>query len=276
MHDIGKVKLFCKRTKIVGVSLSDLFDAVCKKHAMTRGTFEVAMLRLNKKPALDLKSRCLKYFQDEGDHAYEKFCKEQTYVTEAFWVVATGNKPPEIVPENCPSVEKTDKTVPDRKQEKKNITSVDVLENFLKEQKKPESKSESSTVQYLERIEEVKKILSPIKNEPENLHKMLPVNWEIMSFSERVEFVRRIQQDKFRTYVFNLDSKLKKYFSDLKPRAPKVKMYVTVFQFPTNSYSVESKHLLKAFVEVLNTYGRANLQYVECTKPNVVEIREVR
>ena len=56
----------------------------------------------------------------------------------------------------------------------------------------------------------------------------------------------------------------------------KFKLYVTLFQFSPKNYSVESKNLLKCFVENLNTLGRSNLQYIECTNPPMIEIREIR
>jgi hypothetical protein len=245
-REIEKVRLFCKRAKIVGIPLSDLFDAISRKHPMTRVAFEVSMLKLNKKPALDLKLRCLKYLEIEGEHAYDKFCKEQNFVTKEFWTLATGINPDEA---------SIDVGEIERRAERFLQAGLDAIHPAIQ----PRPKDIAS------------------ESEQEAMQKMLPVNWMTMAFSDRVNFVKKIQHDKFRGFVLNLDPKLKKYFSVLKPKPPlKIKLYVTLFQFPAENYSTEAKNLLKGFIEILNTFGRANLQYVECTNPSVVEIREVR
>jgi len=76
--------------------------------------------------------------------------------------------------------------------------------------------------------------------------------------------------------VLNLDQNLKNYFSLMKNvSSTKMKLYVTLFQAPA-SCSEEAKNLLRCFVENLNSFGRARLQFVECKEPNVIEIREMR
>jgi hypothetical protein len=234
--DLEKVKAFCKRFKIVGVSMPVLFDEISKKYPMTRSSFETSMLRLNKKPALNLKTRCLKYFEKEGDYAYEKFCKEQVVVSKEFWILATGS--PVIVP--------PEKFSPSRRAKMSTLTKAELL-----------SISE--------------------ENEQGAMEKMLPVNWKTMVFGERVDFVKKVQLEKFRVYVLDLDPKLKKYFSNLKPRAiERQKFYTTIFKFPSDNYSIECKNLIKHLVGHLNNFGRASLQCIECTNPNVFEIREVK
>jgi hypothetical protein len=226
--DLEKVKAFCKRFKIVGVSMPDLFDEISKKHPMARSSFEISMLSLNKKPALDLKAICLKYLENEGNYAYDKFCKEQVIVSKEFWTLATGNPPVEPIKAASVPLEKD--------------TEISVKSSLA-----------------------------------EAWEKMLPVNWKVMTFGERVDFIKKVQLEKFRVYVLDLDPKLKKYFSKLKPRAiERQKFYTTIFKFPSDNYSIECKNLIKHLIEHLNNFGRANLQCIECTNPNVFEIREVK
>lgn len=108
-------------------------------------------------------------------------------------------------------------------------------------------------------------------------HHLLPTNWTVMNFSDRVSFVSRVQHKGFFDYILDSDKKLKEYFSKMKHATPNgLRLYVTIFSIPADSYSEESKNLLKTFVETLNMVGRAKLQYVKCSDPNMIEIREVR
>jgi hypothetical protein len=251
MRDIDQVRRFCKDKKIVGVSLSDLFDNLSKRHPMTRDSFEVSMLELNKKPALDLKSRCLEYVKNEGDYAYEKYCLEQGFVTKSFWLRATGVKPLDI--DSRPTKTLKVKIVPEV------IKTQDPYKAIEEKNEDPDKDKKNEFISW------------------QSMEKMLPINWVSMPFSERVDFVKKIKNSKFREVVLGTDSKLKKFFLKSNPNlTPKMKVYVTLFQFPSNRYSEEAKNLLRAFIEILNTYGRANLQFVECTNPDTIEIREVR
>jgi hypothetical protein len=117
----------------------------------------------------------------------------------------------------------------------------------------------------------------PESETKERYAKLLPVSWVKMTFPERVDFTRKVQHEGFFSYILESDKKLKEYFSKMNHVNPeRVKLYVTVFSFPSDSYSEESKNLLKTFVNSLNMTGRARLQYVQCSEPNVIEIREVR
>ena len=250
--DLEKVRAFCKRFKTVGVSMPDLFDEISKRHPMTRGSFETSMLSLNKKPALDLKARCLKYLENEGSYAYEKFCKEQVIVSKEFWTLATGNAmfiSPLVEPiKNAPIslISRADPAIFPAPSEKLLPSSPDLLS-------------------------------IPEEDERGAMEKMLPVSWKMMTFGERIDFVKKVQLEKFRVYVLDLDPKLKRYFSNLKPKAiERQKFYTTIFKFPSDNYSIECKNLIKHLVEHLNNFGRANLQCVECTNPNVFEIRVVK
>ena len=98
-----------------------------------------------------------------------------------------------------------------------------------------------------------------------------------MSLSERIDFVNKVQHQGFLKFILEKDKRIGSFFSKVKkPDKLALKMYVLLFSFPSDNYSEESKNLLKCFIEVLNQIGRASLQYVECSNPNVVEIREVR
>jgi hypothetical protein len=269
MEEIKKVRSFCKGTKIVGVSLSDLFDSISRKYPMTRGVFEVSMLKLNKKPALDLKEHCLEYFEAEGEHAYEKFCKEQGFVTEEFWAVVTGVKPSETAIRVSHST--------DQGKWKTLMTESSTMTAIAPAKAVPTAWEAKNVLEnpssYLNRVEEIKKIIAPApENEQEAMQRMLPVNWATMDFPNRVDFVKKIQHGKFRDFVLGVDSKLKKYFSVLKPKPPlKIKLYVTLFQFPADNYSTEAKNLLKSFVEILNTppYFVTWVANAEILKPRI-------
>jgi hypothetical protein len=87
----------------------------------------------------------------------------------------------------------------------------------------------------------------------------------------------KVQHEGFLKYILDKDAKLKKYYEGLRKKAdPKLKIYITLFSFDSKTYSKQSKDLIRDFVATLNNLGRAKLQYVECTNPDMVEIREVR
>ncbi len=107
--------------------------------------------------------------------------------------------------------------------------------------------------------------------------RLMPNNWGIMTFSDRVDFMLKVQHEGFLKYILDKDAKLKKYYEGLRKKTdPKLKIYITLFSFDSKSYSKQSKDLIRNFVATLNNLGRAKLQYVECTNPDMVEIREVR
>lgn len=107
--------------------------------------------------------------------------------------------------------------------------------------------------------------------------RLMPNNWGIMTFSDRVDFMLKVQHEGSLKYILDKDAKLKKYYEGLRKKTdPKLKIYITLFSFDSKSYSKQSKDLIRNFVAILNNLGRAMLQYVECTNPDMVEIREVR
>jgi hypothetical protein len=116
-------------------------------------------------------------------------------------------------------------------------------------------------------------------SDEEAYEKLLPVNWATMTFSDRISFAKKIQHEGFKNYVLMIDNKIKKYFNkkeEIKEGKAVMRMYTTLFSFPSNNYDDKAKELFKKFIKSINAYGRANLQYVECKNPNIVEIRESR
>jgi hypothetical protein len=220
----GLVK-FCKNTKISDKPLSLLwikFDQSIIGNPFSRADFELAMLDMNKKPALDLKQRCLDYMSVEGAYNYEKFLREKEEVTREFWNrVATT-----CIPTKVESV----KVVPVREE-----------------------------------------------NPEEQYKKLLPLNWLKMPTTERIDFVQKVKHQGFHDYILGIDKSLKAYFAQVSaPKKERLKLYVTLFSVPADPLSEESKVLLRSFVDSLNMLGRANLQFVECTNPSMIEVREVR
>lgn len=107
--------------------------------------------------------------------------------------------------------------------------------------------------------------------------KLLPHNWGIITYSERIDFTLKVQHEGFLNYILDSDKKLKTYFSNLKEKKDsRLKLYITLFSINSNDYTEESKKLLKDFVKALNKLGRAKLQVIECTDPDVLEVREIR
>lgn len=116
----------------------------------------------------------------------------------------------------------------------------------------------------------------PISNKNKDVFiNLLPLNWHKMTFTERVDFIQRVKHKGFYDYLLEKDPKLKNYFSKVKKEDP-MKLYITVFSFPSGTYSEEAKGLLRCFVDTLNSIGRAQLQFIECKNPDVIEIREMR
>lgn len=106
--------------------------------------------------------------------------------------------------------------------------------------------------------------------------KLMPLNWNMMGKTERIDFVKKIKHMGFQAYVMRKDKEVKAYISRIKPQKKTLDLYVTVFHVPSGPLSSDAKALLKSFVETLNVIGRGNFQYVECVNPEIIEVREVR
>jgi hypothetical protein len=115
---------------------------------------------------------------------------------------------------------------------------------------------------------------------PEDYYKSkMPVDWLDMSFSDRVDFVTAITDDNFKNYVLKQDPKIKGYFKHLKHRGSYDKafnLYVTLFSFPADTTTLETKTVVKNLITSLNKLGRGRLQYMEIIDPPIVEIRELK
>jgi hypothetical protein len=108
-------------------------------------------------------------------------------------------------------------------------------------------------------------------------NRLLPADWTTKTFSEKMDFTIKVQHKGFLNFILDSDKKIKEYYSRLEEkRDPKLKLYITLFSIPAKKYSNESKNLLKEFVDSLNQLGRAKLQFLECTNPEMIEIREIR
>jgi hypothetical protein len=121
-------------------------------------------------------------------------------------------------------------------------------------------------------VQQVQEEVSP----DDRYEQLLPLGWVKMDQSERVEFVKKVQHKGFFEYLLASDKRLKDYFSRIKTMTNSMRLYVSLFSVPAENYSEEAKNLLKAFVEVLNMTGRARLQFVTYTNPDVIEVRELR
>lgn len=107
--------------------------------------------------------------------------------------------------------------------------------------------------------------------------RLLPLDWDDMPLSKRIDFVSGVKHEGFREYLLGLDGKVKTYLTRAKNSIEKpLNLYITVFSIPADNYSEESKNLLKTFVSNLNLIGRGKLQYVELSEPHIIEVREIR
>lgn len=107
--------------------------------------------------------------------------------------------------------------------------------------------------------------------------KLMPLNWDSLKFTEKVDHVLKVQHEGFREYILSKDKKLRDYYNNLSEKKDRrIKLYITLFTVSLKDCSKESRKILKDFVRALNDLGRAKLQYVECSDPDVIEVREIR
>jgi len=216
---------FFKNNATVGRKVQDLYNNFKCQYGdkLTHEEFEQALFKLKKKCILELKKKCSQYIGTNGPDSYDKFIKEEEYVSKNLW--------------NKIFVEK------------EHVSK----QPMLIEDDSPESDTN------------------------DKYFKLLPVNWMTMDFSARIDFTKKVQHVGFFNYILDGDKKLKNYFARMDFAGPeRPKLYVTIFSIPAHSYSEEAKSLLRTFVNSLNMTGRAKLQYVQCSEPDMIEIREVR
>jgi len=263
MNLIRDVKIFCKGQRTLGRKVSDLYkefmnkhliyykdnkDIRCKAPEISIEKFEDSLLHIKARVAVDLKNRCEEFIKSNGIDSYKKFIREHEFVSQSLW-----NKAVTEMVNKYPQPQNQESDPPPKPQPKPGMV---LTEGFM-----PQPKQASESVTPSE----------------DRYHQLLPTNWTVMSFSDKVSFVSRVQHKGFFDYILDSDKKLKEYFSKMKHVTPNgLRLYVTIFSIPADSYSEESKNLLRTFVETLNMVGRAKLQYIKCSDPNMIEIREVR
>jgi len=150
-----------------------------------------------------------------------------------------------------------------------------------------------STKKFIDRIKKAKNIkksdelptspagflegMKKLSMKPKNHKDSMPLEWDKMSFSTRLEFYQNIKDKDFKDYVAAKEPKLKDY--DIKSQTSKksaFRLYVTLYSFRADKASKETKARIKELVDALNSLGRGRLQYVETLNPPTIEIREVR
>ena len=252
------IKMFCKSNKTANEKMSSLYELfLTQKYSphgtrkclrpvtMPRGDFELGLLSLGSKVARLAGEKCLRYPEDQ----YEKFILEQEKVSKDFWdYVHSIGKSNTLEPVVPPPVPVSSTTEPKASPQHEDLVT--------------------------------KKEISLEEAEKKCYEGLLPINWAMMSFPQKVDFTKKVYHKGFREYICAQDKKIDNFFLQAKDKsggATNMPIYVTLFSFPSDNYSVEAKGLLKMFVGILNDVGRAKLQYVEYNEPTrTVEIREVR
>lgn len=83
------VRKYCRNHKTTGKTLHMVYQEFCEASGfMDREQFELILLSLNSRAAKSTRDRCLAYPADQ----YQKFIKEQEYVTEGFWESAHSER----------------------------------------------------------------------------------------------------------------------------------------------------------------------------------------
>jgi hypothetical protein len=240
------IKKFFKNNATVGQRIYRLYHLFKEQHEtkLTYEEFEQSLLDLKKKCALELKERCQQYIEKNGPNGYDKFVLEEEYVSKKLWDKISWE-----------------------------TTSASIVATLSPRQKESKSENEVSHATHPASQE----MDTPESDTRDKYSKLLPVNWTKMDLSERIDFTKKVQHVGFFQYILDVDKNLKNYFTKLSNPGPeRTKLYVTIFSIPSGSYSEEAKSLLRTFVNSLNMTGRAKLQYIQCSEPDMVEIREVR
>lgn len=265
-----------------------------KNSKISYEAFELHLLKLNKKIIRALREDCYQYIAVNGAESYPKYIREKEFVSRKFWknicktvpvipvvptTVALPTPNPPLHPVKLKAAEPPINTVEDPpvvpslnedcfQYIRKN--GVDSYQNYIREKK-------FIPKRFWNKICKEKLSDNPdIPNIEDDYYKLLPLDWVKMSFSDRIEFTKKVQHPDFLKYIFKLDSKLEGYLKKIRHNPTDLKLYVNIFTIPSETYSEEAKSLLKLFVDALNMTGRARLQFVQCTKPDIIEIREVK
>lgn len=265
-----------------------------KNSKISYEAFELILLKLNKKIIQALREDCYQYIAVNGAESYPKYIREKEFVSRKFWknicktvpitpVVPTIDPIPTPLPLRPIIVEKEPPintvedppVVPSLYEDYYQYIRKNGVDSYLKyiTEKKfvPKRFWNKICKAFLESSDNPE-----IPNIEDDFYKLLPLDWVKMPFSDRIEFAKKVQHPDFLKYIFKLDPKLEGYLKKIRHNPIDFKLYVNIFTIPSETYSEEAKSLLKLFVDALNMTGRARLQFVQCTKPDIIEIREVK
>ena len=115
---------------------------------------------------------------------------------------------------------------------------------------------------------------SLVPPEPEGFERLVPNDWGRMKLNQKIDFVKKVQYGEFKKFLITREKSLANFFARQKNDSSGMTWYTTIYSI--EEASKESKKILKDFIGILNGYGRTRLQYVECTEPSIIEIRELR
>lgn len=288
---IKSIILFCKNNETVAKPVAELYKNYIKKEGVclgiSQGQFEFGLLVLKKKVILNLRNKCLDFIK-AGLGSYEEFITVNEPITKVFWDYIVGQDFSGIVENHArtlPVVKSTQ--VLSHKQRVpanwKDMSSLEKAEFFKGIEKDDEFKAyvlalDPNLKKYMESQDNKREPSQNKAAEEVDYKSLLPVNWVSMSFSDRVSFAISIEDTDFKAYVLTQDPKIANYLKYLKSNRndKSFNLYVTLYSFPADSKSTETKDTLKDFVSALNKLGRSRLQYLEISEPPLVEIREVK
>ena len=265
---LNKIRIFCKTNKIAGFQIRELYNkflSFSRDITITQSQFEQGFQILNKTIIRKLRKNCIQFYKDwKKEKPYEAFITNREYITRDFWnsLVDVKSKP---IPQ---PVDETFEEIKDQLAQKPETVG-------LSDHKSPDEKKTAES----KFTKTVVKVPVPSSSWYVSNKQKLPPNWDKMTLTKRMEFASKIKNDdEFKAYVMALDPRIEKYANEQAARASKntVRLYVTLFSFPADKTSPESKNLIKKFVNALNQFGKGRLQYVETVSPSMVEIREVR
>jgi hypothetical protein len=131
-------------------------------------------------------------------------------------------------------------------------------------------KSLGIEIEKIQKSAEHSKILCP-----ENYPKFMPLDWDKMDFSQRLDFAKEVQDPDFKKYVLGQDARLTDYFEKMDTPQNKVKMCRTIFAAPISLYTPKARELASTIIDHLNRIAGAGLEYMECQNSKMIEIRQV-
>jgi len=260
MH-LRVIKSFCKGNKTANEKMSVLYDkfSVIHKGKYPRKDFELGLLSAGAKVARLMGEKCLRYPHDQ----YEKFIREQEFVSPEFWAYVHSIGESHLVPVPSP-IKKVN--CPARAKE----TTTPFSDAFIKKE------ISQSPIKKEPPIKEASKSQTPPDPEEKCYEGLLPGDWPVMTLSQQIDFTKKVHHKGFQEFILSKNPQIKTYFSKVRGAPVRMPIYVTLFSFPSDNYTAEARGLLKTFVHILNDVGRARLQYLEYNEPPTVEIREIR